>query len=73
MCADMGVTLLGRVPLDPALARAAEAGRPVFETHLANGIAGASPRKVMPQPALCLSALHEIVEKVLGQLLMKEA
>ncbi|KAG1680375.1 hypothetical protein FOA52_015466 [Chlamydomonas sp. UWO 241] len=30
MCYDMGVTLLGKVPLDPALGLAAEQGRSVF-------------------------------------------
>lgn len=30
MCADMGVALLGKVPMDPALGRAAEEGRSVF-------------------------------------------
>jgi hypothetical protein len=35
MCADMGVALLGKVPMDPALGRAAEEGRSVFAEGLA--------------------------------------
>jgi hypothetical protein len=43
MCADMGVALLGKVPMDPALGRAAEEGRSVF---------GEGASAVAAQPAL---------------------
>jgi hypothetical protein len=39
MCADMGVALLGKVPMDPALGRAAEEGRSVFVEGAAAGAA----------------------------------
>ncbi len=74
MCADMGVRLLGRVPLDPALSRASEAGKPVFATlqQKQQAVAGGSPTKagqaLTSQPAVCLPALRTIVEQLLAEL-----
>jgi hypothetical protein len=81
MCEDMGVTLLGRVPMDPALTQAAESGLPVFEfeshkTAAAGGLSaqatsvsqanGSSSSKVLPP--VCVPALQSIVAKVVNAL-----
>jgi hypothetical protein len=61
MCKALGLRLLGRVPLDPELGRAAEEGRPVFEWRRdAGGVAGgegASPS---------VAALQGIVARILA-------
>ncbi len=66
MCADMGVELLGRVPLDPGLGAAADAGLSVVgprvdeeeeEAPKAAGGGGAAA-------AACLPALMAIVDKL---------
>jgi hypothetical protein len=80
MCEDMGVTLLGRVPMDPALTQAAESGLPVFEfeSHKTAAAAGPSAQatsvsqangsssKVLPP--VCIPALQQIVTKVVSAL-----
>ena len=68
MCADMGVPLLGRLPLDPGLGAAADAGRSVLPE--AAGAAGADAVKgglegVAPQA--CIAPLMAIVGKVVEQ------
>jgi hypothetical protein len=55
MCDDMGVALLGKVPLDPALGLAAEQGRSVF----AKGDDGAPP-------PVSAAALGDIVAKIVA-------
>ena len=62
MCKEMGVRLLGRVPIDPALGRAAEAGCSVFAMPPPAGPGAAT---MMAQPApVCLPALCAIVEQL---------
>jgi hypothetical protein len=77
MCKEMGVLLLGRLPLDPALAAAAEAGKPVFGSlpgaAAAGGVGrGASPPRgqsdVGHSPAVCLPHLRKVVNALLQQL-----
>ncbi len=62
MCHDMGVPLLGRVPLDPALGAAAEQGRSVFPQAAEAGEAGHDAGT--PGGLLCLGALLDIVDKI---------
>ncbi len=47
MCADMGVPFLGRIPIDPALARACDEGLSYFQQQ--------------PSSAGAL-ALHEVIQ-----------
>lgn len=51
MCHQMGIPLLGKVPLDPGLGKAAEEGRSIFQ----NGEASA-----------CLPALQDVVGKIMA-------
>jgi hypothetical protein len=70
MCEDMGVALLGRVPLDPALSLAAEQGRPVFgplTPEQENG-GTAAAIKQPATTAVCLPALQHVVQQVLSRL-----
>ncbi|EFJ42004.1 hypothetical protein VOLCADRAFT_107437 [Volvox carteri f. nagariensis] len=62
MCADMGVELLGRVPLDPGLGAAADAGLPIVGPP-PGGDDGAADAAAGPTAA-CLPALMAIVDKV---------
>ncbi len=55
MCAEMGVPLLGKVPMDPQLGQAAERGRAVFS---AGDQGGKLP--------VCVNALMSIVDGVLS-------
>jgi hypothetical protein len=58
MCVDMGVPLLGAVPLDAALSRAAEEGRSVFEPlqlERDGKVVGTHPA------AVCLPSMKAIV------------
>ncbi|KAG2427806.1 hypothetical protein HXX76_012130 [Chlamydomonas incerta] len=77
MCADMGVPLLGRLPLDPALGAAADAGRSVLApeaaaagaaagaAEAAEGVAKGGLEGVAPQA--CIAPLMAIVGKVVEQ------
>lgn len=70
MCKDMGVRLLGQVPLDPALTRAAEAGRSIFEplaqeeAAQKQGAGAAAAGEAAARPT-CLPALKAIVASLL--------
>jgi Mrp family chromosome partitioning ATPase len=55
MCADLGLRLLGRVPLDPRLGQAAERGKSVFEAAAEAG-----------EEAPSATALHQIVQQLLA-------
>jgi hypothetical protein len=55
MCSQLGLRLLGRVPLDPQLGAAAEAGESVFERQQA-------------QAAPSIPALQQVVQQVVGLL-----
>lgn len=65
MCREMGVKLLGRVPMDPALGRAAEAGRSIFAAPAVDDVAGTAAVTLRPPPPLCQAALMAIVDAVL--------
>jgi hypothetical protein len=76
MCEQLGLQLLGKVPLDPLLGQAAEEGRSVLEPEgaqqaangtsgaAANGSAGAAAGGHAPPSAAALTA---IVEQVMQQ------
>lgn len=71
MCEQLGLQLLGKVPLDPLLGQAAEEGRSVLTPELGVGVQvngalgkGKVPVQVPPSAA----ALQDIVRKVLQQL-----
>jgi Mrp family chromosome partitioning ATPase len=53
MCRELGVPLLGRIPMDPELGRAAEQGRSVL---------GLSEERKGASPAICSHALNSIVK-----------
>eukprot|EP00798_Chlamydomonas_sp_ICE-L_P015247 gene15247-21329_t len=63
MCKEMGVKFLGRVPLDPALGRAAERGCSVFESMTRDPASGEAPpgRSSGDTPSVCLAAMPAIV------------
>lgn len=67
LCADMGVQLLGRIPLDPALGLAAEQGRsvlgPIGEAAGEKAGEGADGAAA----SVCLPALMDIVAKVVAR------
>mmetsp|Transcript_1130 Transcript_1130/g.2662 ORF Transcript_1130/g.2662 Transcript_1130/m.2662 type:complete len:381 (-) Transcript_1130:209-1351(-) len=68
MANSMGVALLGRVPLDPAVSRACESGQSLFEPPLdskANGGAGGQLEQYVPTS---LPALNSIVSKLMDKL-----
>lgn len=54
MCSELGVPLLGRIPMDPELGRAAEQGRSILGSMNQSG--GKAP------PAHCSQALAAIVK-----------
>eukprot|EP00955_Chlamydomonas_euryale_P107163 365747-Chlamydomonas_euryale.AAC.40 len=58
MCDEMGVSLLGKVPLDPALGLAAEQGRSVYT---------AAPGSSTAKP-VCLAALNAVVKSIVQAL-----
>ncbi len=82
MCREMGVPLLGKVPLDPALGRAAEQGRSVFDepssqrptaTAAAAAAVGAAEEPAAANGGaggggrpICLDALRAIVAKIVS-------
>lgn len=68
MCADMGVPLLGHVPLDPALTRAAEGGRSIFEPLQCAQAGSGQGQAGGVQEAVCLPALSAIVAAIQQQL-----
>jgi len=70
MCADMGVPLLGKVPLDPALTRAAEAGASIFEPlqQQQQGAGAPPPSPEGASQAVCLPALTAIVGAITKEL-----
>lgn len=69
MCGDMGVALLGRVPLDPALTRAAESGASIFEPlQQQQQQGGAGGAGAEGGQAVCLPALKAIVGAIKKQL-----
>lgn len=55
MCRQMGMPLLGRVPLDPGLGRAAEEGRSAFQTGDADGNGDKGARLLLPSSWLYLN------------------
>lgn len=66
MAGSMGVELLGRVPLDPAVSRACEAGQSLFEAAGAEGgAAGGGAGQHVPT---ALPALNSIVAKLVQKL-----
>ncbi|KAG2452735.1 hypothetical protein HYH02_002965 [Chlamydomonas schloesseri] len=76
MCADMGVPLLGRLPLDPGLGAAADAGRSVLPEAKdeakeggagAGAGAGAKGGLEAVAPQACIAPLMAIVGKVVEQ------
>ncbi|KXZ49792.1 hypothetical protein GPECTOR_19g243 [Gonium pectorale] len=78
MCAEMGVELLGRVPLDPALGEAADAGRSVAdaagggdggEAAAVGEVDGAGRGAGGGAGLVCLPALMGIVDKVVARTL----
>lgn len=70
MCSDMGVALLGSIPLDPSLGRAAEEGRSVLPDHdhdQGQGAGGGGGGEAGPgtaPAAACLPALLGVVRRV---------
>ena len=71
MCREMGVPLLGRIPMDPALGRAAEGGKSIFASAVEDEAPGGEgqpdggPKHRLGLPPLCQSALLGIVDSVL--------
>jgi hypothetical protein len=63
MCAQLGLQLLGKVPLDPLLGQAAEEGRAVGPA--ANGTAGGHEEQHAVPPSA--AALQAIVKRILQQ------
>ncbi len=64
MANSMGVDLLGRVPLDPAVSRACESGRSLFELNQ-DGQVGVKQGEYTPTS---LPALNAIVSKLVEKL-----
>lgn len=62
MCRTLGLDLLGRVPLDPGLGRAAEEGRSVFEAAKQQQGGGEEAAQTLPSVA----ALQSIVRRILA-------
>ena len=60
MCREMGVPLLGRIPMDPALGRASEKGLSISDPT-ASGCSSAAP-------PLCQNALIAIVDALIAGL-----
>ncbi|KAJ9533748.1 hypothetical protein QJQ45_026796 [Haematococcus lacustris] len=68
MCKDMGVVLLGRVPLDPMLTQAAESGMSIFEAAAegqASGVRAGAGALGQVLPPVCVPALQAIVQRVM--------
>lgn len=63
MCSALGLPLLGSVPLDPLLGRAAEEGRSVLAVPLEGSSSGGD---MVPGPAA--AALQRIVERIVADL-----
>ncbi|KAL6753842.1 putative nucleotide-binding protein [Haematococcus lacustris] len=71
MCKDMGVVLLGRVPLDPMLTQAAESGMSIFEAAAegqASGVRAGAGALGQVLPPVCVPALQAIVQRVMAGL-----
>jgi Mrp family chromosome partitioning ATPase len=68
MCARLGLRLLGRVPLDPALGRAAEEGRSVFEAAAGQQqqAAAEGPGGARAGDSPSVAALQEIVQQIIA-------
>jgi len=62
----MGVALLGRVPLDPAVSRACESGRSLFEPILEDG--DSATEKTEHYVPTSLPALNAIVSRLIDKL-----
>ncbi|GIL84592.1 hypothetical protein Vretimale_14588 [Volvox reticuliferus] len=72
MCTDMNVELLGRVPLDPGLGAAADAGQPVVGPVPFGESSNAEPMDTVASAVgwdglACLPALLTIVDKVVDR------
>jgi hypothetical protein len=69
MCSKLGLRLLGQVPLDPALGRAAEEGRSVFEAAAAAAGVGAAAAQEQGRAGAAASpsvaALRAIVRQII--------
>lgn len=68
MASSMGVTLLGRVPLDPAVSRACESGQSLFEPPLDGEADGSVAGKARQYQPTSLPALNSIVSKLIERL-----
>ncbi len=66
MCKQLGLKLLGRVPLDPHLGKAAEEGRAVFEASADEVAAGQAAAAKVDVPSA--AALKSIVAQLLSTL-----
>lgn len=67
LCADMGVQLLGRIPLDPALGLAAEQGRSVLGPIGEAAGEGEGEGADGAAASVCLPALMDVVAKVVAR------
>jgi hypothetical protein len=65
MCSEMGVCLLGKIPMDPALGRAAEGGKSIMSMGRNDGDSGEDMGSTCNKPALCEVALQGIVDRVM--------
>jgi len=68
MCDSMGAELLGRVPLDPAVSRACESGRSLFEPPGEGGGEGGGGSGEEQHVPTSLPALNRIVNQLLDKL-----
>ncbi|GAX80147.1 hypothetical protein CEUSTIGMA_g7585.t1 [Chlamydomonas eustigma] len=66
MCSEMDVSLLGKIPMDPALGRAAESGRSVLSIGRKDGDTAEDDASAQFKPALCEAALRSIVARVVN-------
>ncbi|MEW5308432.1 MAG: hypothetical protein WDW38_000395 [Sanguina aurantia] len=63
MCRELGIPLLGQIPLDPSLGLAAEEGRSVAEPSCVVGTGKPGERM---RPAICLPALMQVVSRIVA-------
>lgn len=68
MANSMGVSLLGRVPLDPAVSRACESGRSLFEPIVEGGENGCKADGTEEYTPTSLPALNAIVSLLIEKL-----